>query len=113
MLTTHDNSSLFKKLRINFISKAQPTTTEAKHFHADHTEKIKAERYLTNIQSPFSDMETSTYRVLIKVSKEVARYFKSKPYLKSQQIVETSKDGSLLVTYEITNDMEIIPIIQR
>ena len=113
VLTTNETSSIFKKLRINFISKVQPSSIEPKYFHADHAQKIKADIFLKTIQSPFSDMQTPTYRVVLLVSVDVTRYFKSKCYLKSQRITKAFEDGSLLVEYEITNDMEIIPIVQR
>ena len=42
-----------------------------------------------------------------------ARYFKNKKYLKSQKVTKTLKNEDIFVVYEISNDMEIIPIIQR
>lgn len=115
VLTTNnvDNNSTFKKLRINFISNVQESKLEPKHFHSDHTEKIKAERFLKKLQSPYSDMEALNYKVVLKVSLEVARYFKSKQYLKSQSILKELKNGDLLVSYDITHDMEIIPLVQQ
>jgi predicted DNA-binding transcriptional regulator YafY len=115
VLTTNnvDNNSIFKKLRINFITKVQATTLEPKHFHADHTEKLKAENFLKNIQSPYSNLEKPTYRVKLKASVEIARYFKTKKYLKSQKVVKELEDGTLYITYEVNHELEIIPIVQR
>jgi len=115
VLTTNnvDNNSIFKKLRINFITKVQSTTLEPKHFHSDHTEKLKAEKFLKNIQSPYSDMEKPTYKVKLKASVEIARYFKAKNYLKSQKIVEELADGTLYITYKVNHELEIIPLVQR
>lgn len=115
VLTTNnvENNSIFKKLRINFITKVQESRLEPKHFYSDHSEKIKAERFLKTIQSSFSDMEMTSYKVLLEVSLTVARYFKSKQYLKSQKVIKELANGNILVTYEITNDMEIIPLIQQ
>jgi len=115
VLTTNnvDNNSIFKKLRINFIYKVEATKLEPKHFHVDHTEKVKAERFLKSIQSPFSDMDKRTYKVVLKVSLKVARYFKSKHYLKSQKFLQELENGDILLSYEISHDMEIIPLVQQ
>ncbi|CAA6798445.1 MAG: Probable transcription regulator Cj0571 [uncultured Sulfurovum sp.] len=106
VLTTNnvDNNSIFKKLRINFISNVQESKLEPKHFHSDHTEKVKAERFLKRLQSPFSDMDRISYKVVLKVSLEVARYFKSKQYLKSQKLIKELDNGDVLFSYEISND---------
>lgn len=115
LLTTNniDNNSVFKKLRINFIEKVQKTKLPPINFKNDHAEKLKAELFLKNIQSPYSNMGQPTYQVKLHVSKEVARFFKSKQYLKSQKVLETLKNGDILVTYEISHELEIIPLIQQ
>ena len=115
LLTTNDvdNNSAFKKLRINFIEKIKKVTFEPKQFHSDHAEKLKAEQFLKKIQSPFSQMGGTTYRVKLKVSAKVARFFKAKRYLKSQKILEKLESGELLVSYEISHELEIIPLIQQ
>lgn len=114
-LTTNDidNNSVFKKLRIGFITDIQASRTEPKHFHSDHVEKLKAEKFLETLQSPFSDIGASKYMVTLRVSLQVARYFKSKKYLKSQRVLKELENGDILVQYEITHDMEIIPIVQQ
>jgi len=115
VLTTNDidNNSVFKKLRIGFITDIQVSKVEPKHFHADHIEKVKAERFLKRLQSPFSDMGNVNYKVVLRISLEVARYFKSKQYLKSQKLIKELENGDILLNYEISNDMEIIPLIQQ
>ena len=115
LLTTNniDNNTIFKKLRINFIEKVQKTKVPPINFKSDHTEKLKAELFLKNIQSPYSNMNQPTYQVRLRVSKEVSRFFKSKKYLKSQKILETLKNGDILVIYEISHELEIIPLIQQ
>ncbi len=115
LLTTNDmeNNSIFKKLRINFIKKIKKVTFEPKKFHSDHAEKLKAEQFLKKIQSPFSQMNSTTYRVKLKVSAKVARFFKAKCYLKSQKILEKLDSGELIISYEISHELEIIPLIQQ
>ena len=115
VLTTNDveNNSLYKLLRISFISKVTESRLEPRFFHEDNIEKIKTEQFLKTIQTPFSNMQTATYSVTLKVSVTVARYFQAKKYLKSQKIKEQLLNGDILVSYEISNDMEIIPLVQQ
>ncbi|MCK4441334.1 MAG: WYL domain-containing protein [Sulfurovaceae bacterium] len=98
---------------MNFIEKIQKSKIAPTHFNQDYTEKIKAEEFLKNIQSPYSDMVKQPYSVKLQVSYRVARYFKSKKYLKSQKLLKTLENEDILVSYEIYHELEIIPIIQR
>ncbi len=113
-LTTNDivANSTFRLLRINFISKITKPKIEPISFHDDNIEKIEADRFIKNIQSSFSNINTTPYKVVLKVHPDKARYFQNKKYLTTQTVIK-SKDDGLLVSYLISNDMEIIPLIQR
>jgi len=115
VLTTHDilENSAFKLLRINFIERVKESTVEPRFFHEDNVAKIEADRFLKNIQSSFSKINKPTYRVLLRVHVSKARYFQNKSYLKSQKVIKTLEGGDVLVEYEVSDDMEIIPIVQR
>ena len=115
VLTINDilENSAFKLLRINFIEKVKASSLEPRYFHHDNVEKIKADSFLKNIQSSFSKINTPTYNVTLKIHASKARYFQNKKYLKSQKVIKTLERGDVLVCYEISHDMEIIPIIQR
>ena len=115
VLTTHDvlENSAFKLLRINFIERVKLSELEPKFFHDDNVEKLKADSFLKNIQSSFSKIDTPTYTVTLKVHSSKARYFQNKKYLKSQKVIKTLEGGDVLVRYEVSSDMEIIPIVQR
>jgi predicted DNA-binding transcriptional regulator YafY len=52
-------------------------------------------------------------RILVKVSKDIARFFKQKKYLPMQEITKENKDGSLLVQAKVCQYMEAIPAILR
>ncbi|SFV63989.1 transcriptional regulator, putative [hydrothermal vent metagenome] len=69
--------------------------------------------HLKNMQSLFESYNMPQEEIFIEVSKSIATYFKRKKYLKTQEIVEECKDGSLLIRYKITNYMEILPIIKQ
>ena len=113
-LTTNDivENNTFRLLRINFISKITKPKIEPISFHDDNIEKIEADRFIKNIQSSFSNINTTPYKVVLKVHPDKARYFQNKKYLTTQTVMK-SKDNGLLVSYLISNDMEIIPLIQR
>jgi len=115
VLTTNHliNNSAFKQLRVSSIISVKFPTIEPKTFDKDNTQKIKAERFIKKIQTAYSNMDKPTYTVLVEISANVARFFKKKKYLKSQRVIEELENGDILVSYEICNDMEIIPIIQR
>jgi predicted DNA-binding transcriptional regulator YafY len=51
--------------------------------------------------------------VVVEVDKRKARHFKAKKYLSSQKIVEDKKDGSLILSYEVTQDMEMDEVIKK
>lgn len=96
----------FTFFRINNIKHIK---MEVKSFHED----MQIQKHLENMQSLFQRYNMPTYKVILRISKKIAVYFKQKAYLKSQTIIEEKSDGTLLVSYEITNDMEIMPIIQK
>jgi predicted DNA-binding transcriptional regulator YafY len=50
--------------------------------------------------------------VTLHIAKEIAKYFQRKPISKSQKVESLQQDGSMEVSVEITNDMEIIPLVK-
>jgi len=51
--------------------------------------------------------------IKLEVNSKKAFFFKSKKYLKSQNIDEVKKDGSLVVSYKVTQEMEVEELIKR
>jgi len=107
------NNDGFRLLRINFISKVAFSKIEPLFFHNDNRDKLEAENFLKTIQNSFSKPNIKLYEVVLKIHKEKARYFKHKKYLTSQRVIKKFETGELLVSYKISNDMEIIPLIQK
>ncbi|WP_455756455.1 helix-turn-helix transcriptional regulator [Sulfurimonas sp.] len=58
----------------------------------------------------FQDGES--YKVKIKVYSQIAYYFREKEFLISQEIVDEKKDGSLIVTFNVTHDEDVDNIIK-
>jgi predicted DNA-binding transcriptional regulator YafY len=93
-----------KALRIGFIRRVNPLPEEFKR-------KPEIKRFIENRQSLFSTFGRREERALIKVSPEVARFFKKKKFLASQRVVEERQDG-LIVEYRFTNSMEILRLVK-
>ena len=72
----------------------------------------KLDRLLDNSISIWFDQNVEPYRVTLNISAEVAKYFKRKPISKSQVTESLHEDGSMVVSVETTNDMEIIPFVK-
>jgi predicted DNA-binding transcriptional regulator YafY len=59
----------------------------------------------------FSDKRDK--KVVLKIDKEVSRYFKQREYFPVQKIRKENKDGSLVVESMVSDYMEVIPNIMR
>ena len=106
-------NSCFRLMRISFITSVKESRVEPKIFHSDNIEKLKAENSLHNLQTPFSKIQNTPYKVIVKVSAYASVYFQAKKYLKSQRVVKHFDDGSTWVEFTITDDMEVMPLIQQ
>jgi len=72
----------------------------------------KLDSLLDNSISIWFDKNVEPYRVILNISKDVAKYFERKPISKTQIEESVYEDGSIDVSVEITNDMEIIPFVK-
>ena len=72
------------------------------------------ETYLQNFQSLFTYFKKEYFRVVLKISPRISKFFLHKIFLTSQTIVNSKfEDGSLEVHYEINNEMEILPLVKK
>jgi len=53
------------------------------------------------------------YEIVLHVDKIISKYFKRKPISKTQRVLKVYEDGSIDIELYITDDMEIVPTIQR
>ena len=109
----HNPHSCFRLMRISFIKKITPRRIEPQNFYNDNHHKIKAENSMHHLQTPFSKIHNKPYIVLIKISAYASVYFSAKQYLKSQRMVKKYKNQETLFEFTITDDMEIMPLIQQ
>ncbi len=106
-------NSCFRLIRISFIAKVTKSRVEPKNFQEVNPLKLKAQASLHHLQTPFSKIHNSSYPVLIKISAFASVYFTVKRYLKSQRVVKKYENGDTLFEFMLTDDMEIIPLIQQ
>jgi predicted DNA-binding transcriptional regulator YafY len=75
------------------------------------------ESFIKNMQTPFSKYTPEFRKHLIDVVVEVsalkARFFKAKNFLPSQKIVEEKEDGSLVLSFRVTQEMEMDELIKK
>jgi len=90
----------FKMLRINLIEKID---IKSKTFY--HSYEISD--FIKKIQTPFSKFGEIEKKIEIEVSKEVKKYFQMKNFFKSQKILKEKENGNLIVSYEMTQFLEI------
>ena len=94
------------------LSKIKSVEDTPKTFHKN----IEIEDFIKDMQTPFStykrDYKKHLINVILEVDKSKAFYFENKKYLKSQE-VKKQDDGSLLLTFKVTQEMEIEELIKK
>ena len=78
---------------------------------ANFEQNKELEQLLDNSLSIWFDHTVEPYKVKLFISSEVSKYFSRKPISKTQVTEALNEDGSMVVTVEITDDMEIIPFV--
>lgn len=96
----------FRWLRIGYI-------TDVKLHNETFIADIDAQNFIHNAQTLFSGYKKPLFCVTLKVDKSIARFFTSKKHLRSQKILKEQNDGSLILEYEISNDLEILPLVKK
>jgi len=78
---------------------------------------MKLPKYILDIQTPFPLYQPEYRKFLVEavleVDAEKAYFFKNKNFLKSQKIIETKEDGNLLISYQVTQDIELEELVKR
>ncbi len=95
----------FKLLRIKFIE-------NVKILSQTYNRDVQINMFLENFQSLFTNYEKEKYEVIIEVDKSVKRFFENKKFLSSQKIIKNTDDG-MTISFSITNDMEILPLVKK
>lgn len=104
-----DENYLFTMLRI-----AQIESVELKKETFYHDYDIK--EFIKHIQTPFSrytpQFKNHLIKIVVKVDRAKAKFFKLKKHFPSQKILEEGSDGSLLLSFEVTQELEVESFIK-
>jgi predicted DNA-binding transcriptional regulator YafY len=105
-----DSQYELTQLRTSNITQAQMLS---KQFHKNY----EIEDFIKEIQTPFSTYKSGYKKymteVIVEVKNEKTRFFKAKNFLPSQRIVEQKADGSLVLSFKVTQELEIEELIKK
>jgi predicted DNA-binding transcriptional regulator YafY len=95
------------------ISKIESILESNKTFQKN----LEINEFIKFMQTPFAQYKKEFKRHLIKIVLEVdsskAFFFKSKKFLASQEIIEEMSNGNLIVSYYVTQELEIEELIKK
>ena len=85
-------------------------------FSRNHPE-VQIEDFIKDMQTPFPfyrrDYKKHLINVILEVDESKAFYFENKKYLKSQELIEKKENGNLLLSFKVTQEMEIEELIKK
>lgn len=105
LLAIDSNEDILKKYYLKDIQ--QIDTLDETFESAEELEEL-----LDNSISIWFNIDEDPYRVTLQVASEVAKYFKRKPISQTQRVESLHDDGSMVISVEITTDLEIIPLVK-
>ena len=95
------------------ISKIKTIEDTKKTFHKN----FEIEQFIKDTQTPFAIYKQNYKKRLLNVKLEVNNkksfFFKSKQYLKSQKIIEELENGNLIITFQVTQELEVEELIKK
>ena len=75
------------------------------------------ESFIKNMQTPFSkytpEFKKHQIEVIVEIPSEKARFFKAKKHLSSQKIVEEKEDATLVLSFKVSQEMEMKELIKK
>ena len=78
---------------------------------------LNIQYFIENIQTPFAkysqNFKSELIDIIVEISKEKSEYFKNKKHLPSQEIVEKKENGNLIVSFTVTQELEVEDLIKR
>jgi len=103
LLARADEDERIIKLRLECIKDVRPLSSS---FKVPGNLKAMLDE---SVNIWFSDQRNK--RVVLKVEKEAARFFKARKYLPLQKITKRNKDGSIIIETKVSQDMEVVPTL--
>jgi len=128
-LTSNDNSSLVEPYKVIafdgiwYLLAKDIDANKIKTYLISEIQEFRASTNILNLGA--SDIDTvlqkvhtawfedgNSFTVTLKIKKEIAHYFKLKKHLSSQKITKENKDGSLIVTYDVSCDEDVDNLVK-
>ena len=107
-ITEDEFNGGFKFLRIHLIEDFKMSGNEF-----NETEKVtEVRRFLQDFQTPFAVFQGDYKKVVLEATPSAAKHFLQKKHLPSQE-EKLLDDGKLLLTFYVTDYMEISPMIKK
>lgn len=95
------------------ISKIKQITDTRKTYQKN----LDIDDFIKHMQTPFAVYKKDFRKYFIDIKLEVnakkAFFFKAKKFLPSQNIIEEKEDGSLIINYKVTQELEIEELVKR
>ena len=95
------------------LTNIQKFTAHAKSFNINPD----IDSFIKEMQTPFSKYTPEFRKHLIEVRVEVhaskAKFFKAKHFLPSQRVLDTKEDGSLLLSFKVTQEIEMEELVKK
>lgn len=95
------------------FSNIEQVKLHAKTFHKNPD----IEDFIDQMQTPFStytpNFRNHLIEVTVEVDREKARFFKAKKFLPSQREIAQKEDGSLVLSYRVTREIEMEELVKK
>jgi len=108
-----NEEEILKFGRVSFIEEV--TYSKGKNSYQVNSIK-KQEKFIEHdLQNSMTLFDKPLQTAMIKAHKPIAKYFEKdmKKFLSSQKFIEKQSDGSIIFSLKYTQDLEILPFIQR
>ena len=99
-------------LRMSFIKEIKKRASQ----HQFQTKELKPYiEFLSTVQNSMALYGQKRQKATIKALPPIAKYFEAdmKKFLTSQTFIKKEKDGSILFTVEYTQELEVLPFVQK
>lgn len=77
--------------------------------HGNDVEAVN--KMLDNVHTAWFE-DGNSFKVTVKVKPQIAHYFKLKNYLPSQKVIKESRDGTLVVSFDVSSDEDVDNLIK-
>lgn len=112
-----NNNNKFRFARLSFIKNIE-YLKDSKYSNKNTFQEKDLSKYIDfvdNAQNSMSLYDTKRHTAKIKATPQIAKYFEKnmKKFLNSQKFEKKQDDGSIIFTIRYTQELEILPFIQK